>query len=331
MGHRGNFVIVNKDSYEVKAHKMALVLPLLMFWGYDFIIDFFSDHHSGGWFNTVWDEGSVLIDTHKKLIIIYGGEHISYHLPHKKTYLQLMKHIWSGYDIQWGHRGLIDILNYVKSHPFDLTREGFSGYHASHISELEDHRLTEGWPAAVISIKLSNNDLRVQYTYEPYNLLPQGDTIVDKMREVSPVGKLDWDHDESEFPFEGVHIDVTQKQVYFWSTRRIHHPKEFQNKWEGWEFIWLKDDYQTHINLTEGRLRLPIPTQEQSIQYLKAYLLINMTLDEYKTTHEYGDKIKSHGLYVPYYPIYYLDQLPPIEERTEIFNRAVDEWRASSN
>ncbi|GEM_PF-922219 len=329
MGHRGNFVVSDKDTQLVIAHKMALILPFLMFWGYDFVTDFFKDHHIGGWFDTVWDEGSVLIDTQKKQIILYGGEHISRNIPHRQLYLQLMQYTWSGYNILWGHRGLIDILNQVKSHPFDITREGYSSYHATSLSILENDGLFDEWPESVISIKFTEDDIRVQYVYDSYELLPHGEALVNKMREVSQLRELEWEHDEIEFPVDGVHIDVTTKRVYFWSALKIHQPEQHEKKWEGWEFVWLKDDYQTHTKLTENRLKLPIPTFEESLQYLKAYLLINMTLDEYKATHEYGDKIKSHGLYVPYYPIYYLDQIPPIEERTKIFNDAVNAWRPS--
>lgn len=331
MSHRGNLVIADEAGYTVRNCHCALALLQLMFWGPQFALNYILDRQeTGSWYDIVHDEGSVFIDLHKRIVILYGGEFISDHLPHRQLYLQLMSHVWDGWDIRWGYQGLIDIFNQLKSHPFDLTREGYSDYYAPSLSELEDDGLIDEWPEAVISIKFADDDLRVQYANDPYLLLQHGDTVIEKMREVSTLRELKWEHNEPQFPREGVHIDVPEKCIYFWSSNTIYRPTEFGRKWKEWEFVWLKDNYQKHIEFTHNRLKLEIPSDEEALQHLKAYLLIEITLDDIRGKEDFYD-VESHGIKVPDYSTFYVDKLPPIEERTKIFDDAVKAWRASQS
>lgn len=332
MSHRGNLILVDESGYTVHKCHCALTLLQLIFWGSEFVISYIKQHEpTNHWYDLVDDEGSVLIDIHHKVIILHGGEYISRNIPRRRLYLELMSYVWDGWEIRWAYQGVFDMLDYLNLPRQTLDYKSTYRLDDSYLESLDEDGLSDEWPDAVISIRFVNNDVIVQYAIDTYEVLQFGKKLIDKLHDVGKLTELTWKDHDPEFPIQGVHIDVPRKHVYFWSSWSIPHPDEYQRTWRRWKLTWLKDNFEKHIELTDNRLKLPIPSNEVILQHLRAYLLQKTSLEEHRAAAEDTfEPFTSHNIEVPHYSAYYVDKLPPIEERTKIFNRAVDEWRVSN-
>jgi hypothetical protein len=330
MSHRGNLVIADKKGYQVYKCHCALVMPQLMFWGSEFAIDFIEEHTSSqNWYDVVDDEGSILIDTSQKIVFLYGGEFISVDIPRRRLFLELMNIVWVGWDIQWAKSGLFDIVDHI-NYPREKVDYIFdASLNDNYLEVLEDTELPEPWHDSVASIKFSDDDIRIQYASDTFELLQFGKKLIEKMWNFTSLTELNWENDDVRFPIEGIHIDKPSTHIYFWSARSLEHSEQVQKYWKHWDVSWLKDDFETHIRLTNNHLNLNIPSNEVLLAELQAVLLVDPA--EFTEAHknDYVTSLISHGVQIPQYMSHYIKWLPPIEIREKIFNRSVELWQAS--
>lgn len=328
MSHRGNFIIVEANEHRVKGQRDALVLPMLMFWGYDFISDY---PESDYWYDIVWDEGSALIDPQNRVVIFHSGEYLSVEIPRRRLFLEFMQNVWNDWDVRWAYNGILEIGDYVDYDRSLLDDSEFKDHNSSKeqytvaYSFFVEYSDKEDWHDAIVSVRLPGSSIRLRYASELYELLEYGEKLVETIIESAKYSTIEWEVEERGFPLEGIHVDIPEQSVYFWSCQTIPNPEEHKSVWEGWNLIWLKDDFEKHVELTRGQLNIPVPSNDQLLNEIKAYLLF----DHPKINRLEHGPIMSHGMEITSYVTYYVERLPPIEERTKIFNNAVEAWRAS--
>src|SRR5262245_59500571 len=118
MGQRANLVLVDGTGYHLYyCHWCANSIPRDVFWGAQFTIPFILQQRlvskEDGWLDDVWSEGGVVVDTVKKVLLLYGGEDIQYDLRLRRVYLELLHETWAGWEIRWAHEGIFDMADYV--------------------------------------------------------------------------------------------------------------------------------------------------------------------------------------------------------------------------
>jgi len=333
MSHRGNLVLADENGYTVRKCHCALALLQLMFWGPQFAINYILDiTESDDWNHIVEDEGSVLIDLSKRKILFYGGEYIQLHVPRLRLYIELMKHVWTGWTVGWADRGVFDLADYVNYPRSKVDYIDYSRYVQSEDFLIDSLNPDETWHDGIISVKFLDGQIRVQQASSFFDILTLGKKLIEHVWNNSSLSQLKWHSDEHELPCCGIHIDKPTKILYFWSAYPIGN-MDFLEPWNDWEVIWLKNNFDEHLRLTEKHIKLDIPSQEALLAQLRAYLLVEMTYAEHveKYGHFSATSIISHNVKIPYYAVKIVDKLPSVEERTKTFNEAVEAWRASQS
>src|SRR5690349_12238599 len=56
---------------------------------------------------------AAVVDLDRRALVLFGGEGILCDVPLRRAYLDLLRHPWRGWRIQWAHEGLAEIADYV--------------------------------------------------------------------------------------------------------------------------------------------------------------------------------------------------------------------------
>jgi hypothetical protein len=336
MGQRANLVLVDENGYQLYYnHWCANRLDSDLFWGPELAIEYIKQQQpTEQWLDEVWAEGGVVLDTHKKVLLWYGGESILYEIPLRRLYLKLMKHVWKGWEIRWAHDGILDMADYVgvprsvvvHSRLGEPDRQ-FRPPSGKSFSAPEKLRHIQ----SVGSIRLSDGSIRV-YPSDRITLcmLKYGKLLIEAIR--SQLGVAEWHQHFNQSLKGGFHIDFMEKKLSVWRSYSIGAIHHIVAHWPGWQIDWLRDDFETHIALTENCLTLDVPSESELLPQLEGIPLREprKSKDFFKVSIEH---MKKGGGDVRINPHAFHDNPPEtgLELRKKIFQDAVNAWKKSES
>lgn len=336
MGHRANLVLVDDAGYELfYCHWCATTIPQSLFWGPDIAQAWVTQQQlcpdKDCWLDETWAEGGAVIDRAKKQVFFYGGgyddEDIRYDIPRRRLFLNLMRQVWRGWNIQWAYSQFRDIAQYVGYPIEDVQTSETSSVFSGEITLTEPEELA-GF-GVIISIRLDDHSLRLcAIDSNGDALLRYDERLVAAMRDQVHRTEMDLDRPGQLFPKGGLHIDVPTKKLSLWTTEDIKPMNALPHYWPGWEIDWLKDNFEAHLALTDNRLRFPAVSDEQMLSRFETILMgqDHGALPGFLSMLE---KLKQEGKTIAANPSALYENLfeLEIERRRQIFDHAVETWK----
>ena len=277
MGQRANLIIVENGRYELYYdHWCANSLDSYLFWGVYETVSFIREHDKSGseyWLDDVWCEGAVLVDLDNKKLLFFGGEDIMFNIPLRRVYLELLKEIWEGYEVNWAFEGIIDLARYV----------GYNWEKLLNRTEETNRDITDAFEnegdyyiTGVFSLAHETEGLSIFpiYSYENNLLFCSDETVltyISKLKsnlEVFKNGKYETDC----FPNFGMHVDMKKRELIFWESDTTHadYYKKIENFWPGWEISYLYDNYHEHAELIKSDVVFPKTDHKKCIAQIKS-------------------------------------------------------------
>jgi hypothetical protein len=276
MGHRANLLLVDETGYTLYyCHWCGKSIPEDVFWGPQYAIPFIRQQRevnvADGWLDDVWAEGGVLVDISRHTLLLWGGESLSYDIPLRRLYLELLEEVWSVWKVQWAHDSILDLARYV-GFPKDRVRA--KGERDPSHDTLDIPR-EKDWTALVASIVLEDGTMRLfpLIDLHAHDYLETGPSLIKTISPKSGFDTLPLEDWTKEFPRGGFHIDVAKKQVAFWGAYERGAVDYIVPAWDGWEVIWLQDNFEYQLARTEGRLTLPMRSTEAMLEAVTKLLL----------------------------------------------------------
>jgi hypothetical protein len=332
MGHRANLVIVYEDHYELYyCHWCSSSIPQDVFWGPETTIAYIKNQERvafDNWLNNTFAEGGVLMDTYRKVLLVYGGQDILYDIPLRRLYLQLLAKVWEDWQVRWAWGEIAEIGTYVgvgrdKFTSRTLEQEEYTGLHA-----LEDKQ----WTSVICSIRNDDGSLKLypESIAFPDMLLNAGTDLIASAahvvaHEVLPLHE--WGLQS--FPLGGLHIDIPRRQLSYWSARDGDLSETLQPRWPDWDIVWLKDAYEKHRELAEHKFTLPDISEDILLSLLRGIVM--------SARRHGGELIKDmivrslkEGERVQVNPSSLIDHQQNLaaDEKERIFEDAVTRWKA---
>lgn len=303
MGQRANLIIIDDGEYTLHYdHWCANRLDEILFWGVGYALDFFSSQEEtgeDGWLDDIWAEGGAVLDMDKKHLLWWGGEDILYELPLRRAYLKLQQKIWNGWTIEWAHRGIVDLAEYVGYSKENVLSD------RDKLSDAVKVYLAEQFPRAETlgSLKTTEGSvLLFPLLAWTENYLFNGVDLVSKCQSVKGLEKVVWvDWRESGgFPQGGFHLDETNKTLEFWSVRVCPNiVEELKKIWDDWDIVWHRDNYEFQIEKLGDRIVLPESDEADLIRRLRQSLLredgksgLESALDVNETLRNAGESVQ---------------------------------------
>ena len=277
MGQRANLIVVESHQYMLYySHWCANTLPTDIFWGHEHATRFAKAQRAvtdDGWLDTTWAEGGCVIDHNAKRLIVFGGEELLFDIPLRRLYMRLLGQVWSNWQVSWAYKGIIELADYVgydrekviaSCDPIttDMPQLADSPADASML-------LSVRHPDRTLSI-LALNDLLEEN-------LNAGPKIVDWAREQDGGASFSFGDHADAFPIQsGIHIDEITRTVKYWSG-----PDDFITEscpwvtacWPGYELVWGKDDFESHLDQLDKRVVFVSRTDQQLLEALTKVLL----------------------------------------------------------
>ncbi|HAS46751.1 MAG TPA: hypothetical protein DCS93_40075 [Microscillaceae bacterium] len=116
MGHRTNYILIENQEYDVYyAHWDANIIGRKLFYGPDSLIQYIRPLSvSEKLLDTIWAEGSVLVDIDKQYLLFWGDEFL-WHNSKLVTYFikMLQDTTWREWNIEWAQEGQVDVARYL--------------------------------------------------------------------------------------------------------------------------------------------------------------------------------------------------------------------------
>jgi hypothetical protein len=328
MGQRANLVIVNHEGYKLYyCHWCASSLPESIFWGPEIALRFIADQHLvNEWLDNVWAEGGVIVDTERRVLLLWSGEDLLYDIPLRRLYLRLLQTTWIGWQIKWAHDGMFDVATYV-----GLTQETVTGQKprrqgVTALNVPADLR----WVNSVISIIFEDGTLRFfPGHWRTGTIFETGISLVEMARVGSGLEQLPKDA-LVDFPTEGLHLEIPNKRAAYWSAKSISPLDHFYPLWNGWEIMWLKDNFEYQLVQSHGKLAFPEPSEDLLLKQLEKILLNETTSSSADALRQLVEQERQNGYQTIVNPYALTDDAPinlNSDLRRAIFQRAVASYQ----
>ncbi|MFC5471502.1 hypothetical protein ACFPPD_22770 [Cohnella suwonensis] len=276
MGQRVNLIITRSDGeYDLYYnHWCANTLPVHLFWGPEYAEAFIRNQtlvDESRWLNDIWAEGGVVMDAGNQVLLFYGGEDIQNDIPLRKHYLALMQQVWEGWELRWGYEGIADLAGYVRF-PIEkviASREVDRGdMSLSPPSDLE-------WTDTIGSIRFEDGELLLfplDGGGEGYLLCGQG--MIQSIRRGYGYPRINLGEWTEDFPTDGFHIDAVEKTIDLWHAGVYSNlVQRLQPKWAGWRISDHYCDYEKQVEITNGRMVVPLRDRDAYLLSLSQILL----------------------------------------------------------
>lgn len=302
MGQRANLITVEDGEYTLRYdHWCANRLDDILFWGPGHALDYFDAQDKvgeEGWLDEIWAEGGAVLDLDKKYLIWWGGEDILYDLPRRRVYLKLQEKIWNGWIVEWAHRGIVDLAEYVRYPKENVLTD------RNILREPTEIRLAQGgWNETVGAIKtIEGNSKLFVLPANVENYLFNGVDLVDQCKAEKGLEKLVWEHWRryGSFPTGGFWIDEERKTMEFWAARTCPNVvQDLKRVWDDWDVEWHRDNYEFLVDKMDGELVLPETHESELVESLRKSLLrddgkpgLGLALDTNETLRGEGLKVE---------------------------------------
>lgn len=338
MGHRAQLVLVENNDYHLfDCHWCARNIPTNIFWGVQYAVPYIHNQkpiNNHNWMDHVWAEGGVLVDLDLQHLLIFGSELLELDIPLQRIYIELLQQSWTGWDVQWAYDGIADLGAYV-----GLPRRQFLSNSTSDMPPWAEFPLVREGDHRQINI-IGSFIFGDQASEVPAHILPldelrasdllcYGPGIVELAKQ-APGRDIVSLQDADEFPLAGFHIDVPAKRVEFWSADDPGALDILPPLWPGWELIWLKDNFETHLSRLNNRVIFPAIDTEKLISRLRKALTREDDFNPIQMMQNVIQDRESQGHKVQVNPnaLIFAPQDNDAISREQIFDAAVARWRA---
>jgi hypothetical protein len=327
MGQRANLITVENGGYTVRYdHWCANRLDKILFWGVGYALDFFDAQEevgNEGWLDDVWAEGGAVLDLDKKHLLWWGGEDIMYELPLRRVYLKLQEKVWNGWTIEWAHRGIVDLAEYVGYPKENVLAD------REDLNEPVEVKLAEkpSWVMTLGSICSGAGEVRLfLLNYDCENYLSKGTSLISECLALKGLEKAVWNEWEEnrEFPQGGFWIDEKSKTVEFWSVRDCPNVvQDLKKIWDGWDIVWHQDEYEFQVEKLGSRIVLPEINESELFERLRQNLLREDGRTGLSAALDANELLKKEGADVQINPwlfkSHHVEQ--PLESKQKIWER----------
>ncbi|MEK8214651.1 MULTISPECIES: hypothetical protein [unclassified Paenibacillus] len=273
MGHRANLMIIREGNYSLYySHWCAITLPSDLFWGPEAAVAFIEQQEPAeGWLDNAWAEGCACVDLDHRHLLWYGGEDEHYEIPLRRHLLKMMQPLWPGWTIEWASSGILDMAAYVGYPVEELISE--VSRTITPLSLVPESR--DGWVRTVASVVYLDGELRlypVQSELEDYLL--QGPSLVELLNKSEGSTELDLNEWPKETPDQGFHLDLLARTIDIWYAPDAGNLlQQIRTAWPGWTVTDQRDQYESQIRLTEGKLCFKMENPQELTERLTSHLL----------------------------------------------------------
>jgi hypothetical protein len=329
MGHRANLILLTESSYELYYSHWSLSLPIDMFWGPEYAISYiknFERRENDCWLDDVWAEGGALVDPYQKVMILFGGDSLDQDVLLFNAYLELIREVWESWEVRWAHEGILELADYV-GYPRSLLESQGNPPISDYKKFSLKAPMNKEWVDSIGSVRTEDRALHFYPLEQSANLyLCRGEELLQEVETEIGLDHCVYAEWTSNFPDSGFHIDIPNKTIHYWSyfgCDEIYKKVRFQ--WPNWNVIWYKDNFQPHLLLTEGKLKLPeIDQFELWKQLAKSFFMLGSSYDPVKQMKEVLDNIstEAESIYIHPSALHHHTTELSTEQKQAIFDHA---------
>jgi len=116
MGHRTNYILIENQEYDIYyAHWDANIIGRKLFYGPDSLIQYIRPLSvSEKLLDTIWAEGSVLVDIDKQYLLFWGDEFLWHNARLVTCFIKMIEDTtWKEWNIEWAQEGQVDVARYL--------------------------------------------------------------------------------------------------------------------------------------------------------------------------------------------------------------------------
>lgn len=195
--------------------------------------------------NVAEDDGCLLIDYDKRVVIFFGGDIECSYWQQQSTMEEIASApFWNGWDVRWAYKGLLDVARYLDQVPELLGCPWYGKVDMEGCLLLEDAVTSDTHRAAsVIAIKEDEKvNLYPLDTMFPEDMLHYGESNLASI--LSSQGACNGIHLDDFDLVRGFLIDKDAMTVTFWGLCCELVPRHLEEAWPGWKAIDLEGDRQ---------------------------------------------------------------------------------------
>jgi hypothetical protein len=282
MGQRADLIVIENGNAEIYyTHHRANTLDHDLFWGPRYALGFIRAQRrmeTGELLDDVWAEGGAVMDLDRKRLHWFGGEDIISDVSLRRVHGQLLAKVWSGWIVRWAEGGVADIaggLGIPLTKVLSANKEPPAvpwGIRAPVATETDPDM-----SHSVASVRTSDGDIRLAMLHGPCgDLLYCGPDLASAIEDSGWPTYLELNWFRDCIQDDGLHIDARLRRIDFWTASPIRSAdvqRRVASCWPGWTVKWHGSRFESQIELTEGRLRIELPTCEQQIDKIRSWLL----------------------------------------------------------
>jgi len=261
MGQRANLVIVHESGYELHYSKWAAnTLPTYVFWGPGPFEQFVRAQQDLGdqWLDTIWCEGGAVMDLQRRVLLFFGGEDLPYDVVLRRFYFRLLRETWSGWDLRWAHRGIVDLARYCGVSDERVIARSDEERKSVDLSRLLNAPPNPRTANCIVSARVQDGPLKLFVTALPgvAAYLRAGPGLIEHLEARDGLEAFSFEPARTT-PVCGVHFDIEARQIKFWQASDDPEVERHGARaWPGWTLTWLRDDLDAQIAELGGRVRL---------------------------------------------------------------------------
>lgn len=325
MGEPVNLVVIERGNVELYySHWGAPALPRNMFWGPEQAVPIIrrqdlqrpwvtprrGDYidapigrwaNEDGWLDSQLAEGAALVDCDRQVLLLFGGCDLRSHVPLRRLYLELLAHVWSGWQVRWTCEGIAEIADYLEYPRNNVIYDDINGYPLWAYGDYAEEDLDLDSPPSCSLRPCEDEHGGINWDYlttigstafpggalrfhalsaddGPGRYLIHGAALLGEAEHRPGLAKLhldevmdkDWNWGLLK---GGFHIDIPSREVHFWTGCDVAGvPRRIIEAWPEWTVCWHQDCFESQLALTGSLLRLPLPSRESLEVQIFEYL-----------------------------------------------------------
>ncbi len=253
LGERANYVLVRNGQWQPGySHWGAIEIARDIFWGPEHALRMIeSCEPAESWLDEVWCQGAALMDEDRQHLLFFGGGDLEHNLPLRQVYLQMLTHFWPGWDVEWAHEGLLDIVRYLGVDSSKIVVRDSDYETCPKLGRIRSLR-RQGPNEQGVWFTIRDADGRLADNYfkdAMQTLLLAGPALLDRF----PRRLIDQIPPEDRVK-GGAWIDVRPKELIFWRAESVPElERRFGAKWPGWSVRRQTEGWQTQLELSGRR------------------------------------------------------------------------------